>query len=236
MKTLEKNWFSTGLIDFEYKQYILLDYLQFIEGMYEEKKLYPSFQELIDVYKTTQEYKNNISTFRESIKTKKLIGADWSEPRLIFEDVIEPDLLVDEIERIVEFSLPLFKECIRKGREIYDSVDDDVEIKSIGVEPIHNSDGFLVVRYDKIFFVYKYSVSSIHENSIDQSRVLELEEFCRYKSTLSNNIDNIKQKLVKKNGNVNMSTYFIDINSIVVPMNETLLPIIRRKFLSSLFF
>ncbi len=40
MSTLPKNWLTEGLIDFEYKKYILLSYTQQVKGSFKERKLY----------------------------------------------------------------------------------------------------------------------------------------------------------------------------------------------------
>ncbi|HMS51537.1 MAG TPA: hypothetical protein PKD56_04360, partial [Chitinophagales bacterium] len=47
MKTLSENWISEGLIDFEYKKYILLAYLQHVSKHFDEETLYPMLADLI---------------------------------------------------------------------------------------------------------------------------------------------------------------------------------------------
>ena len=37
MKKLEKDWLTRGLIDFEYKKYILLSYLQGVQSYFDDK-------------------------------------------------------------------------------------------------------------------------------------------------------------------------------------------------------
>jgi len=236
VKSLDKNWFSSGLIDLEYKQYILLDYFQFVQNSFKENNLFPVFQNLISTYKSTQEYKNNINIFKESIKMRTLVGVDMSGPKLIYEESVEQDDMVDEMERIVDFSIPLFQENIKIGKEIYDSIDNNLEIKCVGIEPLYNLDGYMTVRHNKVFIVYKYTISIIHENTSERSRIMNMEEVCRYKSTLTNNIDSIKTKLIKKFDSVNPAVYFVDATMNDLSLDNALLPIIKRKFLLSYFF
>jgi len=44
MKKLPTNWLTDGLINFEYKKYLLLAYLKSVEEEFESKRLYPFFQ------------------------------------------------------------------------------------------------------------------------------------------------------------------------------------------------
>ena len=51
MGTLSENWLTEDIMDFEYKKYIVLGYLQNVETHFNEQKLYPDFAELIAHYK-----------------------------------------------------------------------------------------------------------------------------------------------------------------------------------------
>jgi len=50
LKSLGLNWFIEGSIDFEYKKYILLDYLQEINRHFDKSKLYPNLTDLVFHY------------------------------------------------------------------------------------------------------------------------------------------------------------------------------------------
>jgi hypothetical protein len=54
MKKLEEDWLTKGLIDFEYKKYILLDYLQHIKEQFKERRLYPFLSDLVFHYNYNQ--------------------------------------------------------------------------------------------------------------------------------------------------------------------------------------
>ena len=46
MSSLSTNWITEKHIDFEYKKYVLLGYLQHVNESFTENKLYPSLSEL----------------------------------------------------------------------------------------------------------------------------------------------------------------------------------------------
>ena len=78
MENLNANWFVEGLVDFEYKKYVLLAYLETVKKQFNQTKLYPQFSDLIGHHR-------NLSTFKEG-KTKmaenfpqSLTGVDIKE-------------------------------------------------------------------------------------------------------------------------------------------------------------
>ena len=56
---LSKNWITEGIIDFEYKKYILLAYLQHIKSEFDERKLYPMLSDLFFHYQNLLQFKEN---------------------------------------------------------------------------------------------------------------------------------------------------------------------------------
>ena len=59
MIELTKNWITEKHIDFEYKKYILLAYLQDVKKNFDSTKLYPWLSELIEHYKNVLAVRDN---------------------------------------------------------------------------------------------------------------------------------------------------------------------------------
>ena len=103
MKKLSETWFAEGYIDFELKKYTLLAYLQQINKYFNESKLYPQLADLIFHY-------NNIVAFRENKKylqeqfPKKLTGVQLEKLQNLYEQMIEDDDLMQQLEEIIHFS------------------------------------------------------------------------------------------------------------------------------------
>src|SRR5580704_1193598 len=105
MTTLNQNWLTEGLVDFEYKKYLLLSYLQEVGKNFDEKKLYPRLSELVEHY-------NNIKLFKEqkmaAIKDfpKEVTRMDFEKFKLEYKEVYGEDDLLKEIDSIVDFAVP----------------------------------------------------------------------------------------------------------------------------------
>ena len=84
MGTLSENWLTEDLMDFEYKKYIVLGYLQNIKAHFKEQKLYPDFAELIAHYKNLILLKNNTTSLENNFK-KTLSGIDYTNLKLQYQ-------------------------------------------------------------------------------------------------------------------------------------------------------
>ena len=106
-------WYIESPIDFEHKQYVLLSYLQTVDGSFIDKKLSPH---LLHMEKMIYEMMN----FRESFSDMK--RRFDKERYIFFEDNSklegENNHLVEEIIEIVEFSLPQVETRLKLGKTI----------------------------------------------------------------------------------------------------------------------
>ena len=59
METLSKNWITENHIDFEYKKYVLLAYLQNVSDNFSDHRLYPFLSDLVEHYRSLKILKDN---------------------------------------------------------------------------------------------------------------------------------------------------------------------------------
>jgi hypothetical protein len=57
MEKLSKDWLTQGLIDFEYKKYLLMAYLQTVKSSFGKVELYPFLADLVFHYRNLQAVK-----------------------------------------------------------------------------------------------------------------------------------------------------------------------------------
>src|SRR3990167_7067229 len=100
MDALSKDWLIEKHIDFEYKKYILLAYLQKVEEYFAGMKLYPHLRDIIQHYKNLITLKENTETlfgnFPQTIKNLNL-----EEFYVAYKNVIEDDALMQELKSII---------------------------------------------------------------------------------------------------------------------------------------
>ena len=236
MKTLSETWFAEGYIDFELKKYTLLAYLQEINKGYKENKLYPHLADIIFHY-------NNIITFRDNKKllqdqfVKKLTGIQIEKLQLLYQQVIEDDSLMQELEDIILFAAARMKETISDGAEIYEFVEEKINITPIGLVPLENNEGyfFLNAGNENMTRVYQYSIS-IFETHLEQFRTIHTHYIDNWYKSIANTYETIKSDLLKHKRDLPNPAVFALETPLKFPLEETLLPIAKRclvKYIST---
>ena len=132
MATLSKNWITEKLIDFEYKKYILLAYLQEVNKHFELNRLYPDMSELISHYHNTKILKENKKQLFDSFP-RQVKKVDVQHFFIQYEKLLQDDELMKEIESIIDYSIPKFEHYLNEGKQIYEFAEKHMEIFPVGV-------------------------------------------------------------------------------------------------------
>ncbi len=229
MKQLSETWFAEGYIDFELKKYTLLAYLKEINSCFNENKLYPQLSDLIFHF-------NNIVAFRENKKhlqehfPKKFTGVQIQKLQILYEQMIEDDELMNELESIINYSAGEMKTTISNGTEIYEFVEDKMLISPIGLIPLDIQEGyfFLSAGNTKETRVYQYRLSFFEKHD-EKFRTIKTSYIDVWHRTMANTYENIKYQLIKQNTAFpNPAVYSIE-TELSFPLEETLLPIAKRR-------
>lgn len=229
MKSLSETWFADGYIDFELKKYTLLAYLQEVNKYFNENKLYPQLAEVIFHY-------NNIVAFRENKKylqeqfPKKFTGIQLQKLQLLYEQMIEDDELMSELEEIIHFAANQMRTTISSGTELYEFIEDKITINPIGIIPLEQSEGyfFLSETATKDTRVYYYRLS-IFEKHDEKYRSIRTEFINNWYRSMVNTYESIKTELIRNRSILpNPAVYAIE-TCFNYPVEETLLPIAKRS-------
>ncbi len=160
MKTLSQTWFADGYIDFELKKYTLLAYLQEINKNFIETKLYPQLADVIFHYNNIVAFKENKKHLQEQFP-KKLTGVQIEKLQVLYEAMIEDDALMQELEEIINYSANTMKKTITSGTEIYEFVENKLNILPVGIMPLDHKEGYFFLCEGKAnnTWVYQYRIS-----------------------------------------------------------------------------
>jgi hypothetical protein len=100
MKALSETWFADGYIDFELKKYTLLAYLQEVNKYFNQNKLYPQLADVIFHYHNLVAFRENKKFLQEQFP-KKLTGVQLEKLQTLYEQIIQDDELMQELEEII---------------------------------------------------------------------------------------------------------------------------------------
>jgi len=231
MVTLGDDWLTEKHIDFEYKKYVLLAFLQQVEKDFELQKLYPSLREIIKHYNQVKAIKERKEELYNSFPAKAT-DIDTEKMQLVYEKIFHDNRLMHELESIINFSIPHLENHLAEGKKIYDAIESQLNIFPVGVIPLRSKEGYLFIRDGKNADtnVYEYDIT-FFEQSDAKYRGIHTEYVKTWETDLSMTYQYIKLELLKEKQNIpNPATYAIE-SEWVVPLEETLLPIAKRCLL-----
>ena len=228
MKSLSETWFADGYIDFELKKYTLLAYLKEIHFHFDQKKLYPQLADIIFHY-------NNLVSFRENKKflqeqfPKKLSGVQVEKLQLLYQQMMEDDELMTELESIINYASSKMRNTITNGAELYETVEKNMSISPVGIIPLKQHEGYFFLMDTGVNTkVYEYRLS-IYEKHDEKYRSIQTEYVDTWYRSISQTVEHIKSELIKKRTALpNPAVYIIETNS-NWPVDETLLPVAKRS-------
>jgi len=206
MERLRPGWFLQGLWDEEYQRYRLLAYLQKVRRAFLAQRLYPPLTDLIDSYE------------------ELLVLA---QARQATAAIDTPD---DILYRIVQFALPKLEEGIQEGQEIYNLIEQQIQVEVIGIVPIYKAEGYVFLRRgaEKIVRAYYYEIRPLQDKEgYVGIRLDPVDEFTF--SMLSIPPIALREKLLQAHKKLPTPLTIAVESPLEVPLQETLLPIIKRN-------
>jgi len=229
MKSLSETWFAEGYIDFELKKYTLLAYLQEVNKYFTESKLYPLLADVIFHY-------NNIVAFRENKKflqehfPKKLSGIQMEKLQMLYEQIILDDELMQELENIIQYSAGKMKTIISNGTEIYEFVEEKINIAPVGLIPLDIQEGYFFLSNGNVKStrVYYYRLSFFEKHD-EKYRSIKTSYIDIWQRSIAQTYEHIKSDLIRHRSELpNPAVYSIE-SAFTFPVDETLLPVAKRS-------
>ncbi|MEQ8337921.1 MAG: hypothetical protein RIA62_11275 [Cyclobacteriaceae bacterium] len=228
MNELKHDWLTDGIIDYEFKKYILLAYLKTIREKFDQTELYPFLSDLVFHYKNLLKVKSNKELIYESFP-KTITKADFRKLKFSYKKLVYDGEVMSEIEDIISFAIPKMEQRINEGKELYEFVEDNLELSPIGLIPIYKEEGYLLLHQDagRDVTVFRYQLK-MFEKADENYRAISTEYLGQEMHSISRTFESIKLDLVKKYTYLpNPATYLV-VSKLNFPVSQTVLPIAKR--------
>lgn len=234
MKVLDSDWLIKGLIDYEYKKYMLLSYLQEVRSSFIKTKLYPGLADLVFHYRNLIFLRENQVMLKDAFP-KELTSADLQKLQLNYTRIINDDEVMKEIEEILMFAIPSIKKALDEGKDIYEFVESQCEISSVGLSPLYANEGYMLVSQPPSTetIIYRYQIT-VFENVDEKYRGINTTLIEKKQKSSFYTYEQLKIDLVKQFKEMpNPATYLVT-SKYKFPHQETLLPIAKRMLVKAL--
>lgn len=228
MKTLSQTWFAEGYIDFELKKYTLLAYLQEIHKHFDQTKLYPQLADLIFHYNNLRAFRQNKEFLKQQFP-KKFTQVDIRKLEMLYEQIVGDDEMMNELEEILLYAMEKMSSTIQDGTQIYEYVEDKLNIFPVGLIPLDNVEGYFFLsngmQTQTRVFQYRMSIFEKHD---EKYRSIKTSFIAEWERNFVNTFESIKAELIRNKTDLpNPAVYGIE-TSLTIPLEETLLPIAKR--------
>lgn len=234
MKKLSPNWFVEGTLDFEYKKYILLAYLQDVSQEFAEMRLYPAFADLIYHYQNLAQFQAKKQRLSNRFP-KQLDKDEFRRMQLSYNPEITDDETLDEIESIVNYAIPQLKPSLKAGKEIYEFTEEHIEIEPVGITPLYKNEGYILIRVENQQDVdaFEYRIVFL-ENTDANYHGISFTHLDSFRLSLSNTYEAIRKNLIQTYTKLpNPATYLLYAHK-PFPWKSTLIPMAKRIMLGYL--
>ena len=228
MEKLRQDWVTDGLIDAEYKRYILLAYLKSVRNAFGQTELYPSLGELVFHYNNLLQIKKNKSLLSDQFPNE-MAGIDRKRLELIYKEMVKDDDVMKELGDIIEYSLPQVKSVLEEGKEIYDFVESNCELLPVGLMPLYVDEGyfFIAVPQKRETDIFRYQVT-LFEQPQESYRGIHVQRVDQMKKGIGVTYEGLKRKLIKKFRDLPTPATFAVESQFAFPLNATLIPVAKR--------
>ena len=232
---MNTDWVFQEPIDFEHKQYVLLDFLQKMDKQLQNLKLYPNFQQI-----SLHLASINLITEKGQYLTLTRLLKD-PDDEILISDLLANSLPLFTKEEILE----IYKVCLYSNDRIKDFFNQakalwDVANDSISIEPIQNSkniepkEGLFFIKDNGLTHLYEFTVKPIKKGVVDTKCVIKKVCICE-EDSFEEKLSEVKKSLIK---NINDPKIYKNLIVFKVhhteqfPFKETLLPISKRKVMN----
>ncbi|MBC6400107.1 MAG: hypothetical protein GDA51_07025 [Ekhidna sp.] len=228
MNTLKHDWLTEGLIDYEYKKYILLAYLKDVKSRFNQSELYPFMADLVFHYRNLIKVKESKELLHDNFP-KSLSRADFAKLQLTYDKIVNDDEVMCQIEEILLFALPRIRDILEEGKELYEFVEENIEMVPVGLTPIYADEGYLLINQDNQadVAIYRYQMT-LFEHAEEKYRSLNTHYIRNEVRKINKTYENIKIELTRSYSDLPNPATYAAISKLKFPLESTVLPIAKR--------
>lgn len=228
---MDTDWLFEGIVDSEEKEYRLLSYFQKLNKNLEEMKVYPTFTEI-------SLHLGNIQTL---INQNKILYSERElnsfDDELLITDLKLKDIPVlaedeyVEYQKILKSSLPKLEYYFSVMKSIWEIAYESIKVTvKKNKNNIESKNGFFYYKTKDNLYIWSYNNRKVKNIDTTKTNIKLIHKEPISELTIQEIISNIRMSQNKPKNH--KSPIFEVICDEVFPLEETLIPIFKRKIMS----
>ena len=223
------DWLEKGPLDLEYKQYKLLAYLKEVDQDWNQYLLYPHLTNVVEYNRLLNLISKNKSEIEE-LFPKEMVGIDLETKKIIYEVKQQPnEMMGEDIQEIIEWGISRLDEYSQIGIIIYEDIAEDIIVERVGLESNVKDEGYIIFNGDTVN-VYYFNIGRIIMD-VDGGRFLFTKKVKEFKRKKFQTTNDIKLEILKEGTHLSVPEFYSVEGHRPYPLEETVLPMVKRKIM-----
>jgi regulator of sigma D len=229
---MNTDWLFDGILDAEQKQYVLLDYFQKMNQYLERMEVYPMFIEI----------SLHLGNMQTLLTQNKILYTDRkltsNDDELVLSDLKVKDIPVLDDDEVIEYqkilknSQPQLHDYFNFAKSIWSIVYDSIEVAvKKNKNNLQSKSGFFSYKTPEKVYVWQYTTRRVYKTNGQTKTSVKLIFDGQQDDLTIPEIISTFSKTYEKN-NENLYPVFEVFCSDIFPLEQTLLPIFKRKILA----
>lgn len=224
---LNRYWASTPAFDLELKRYQLLAFLQRVQRGFDAEKLYPYLTELrlqVADLLTLQQGREASQVLRQG----EVLGLDLRNARVVRS--LRPDpAQLEVVDELVAMALPDLQQRTHAGEDLRRALLNALELRPVGLQPMHQYEGWLLLRDGAEARAYSYSIPWVVSSAaFDPATQVRTQYVTSFSWGPTSRLEHVRQRLEQELPSPFwVATYALE-SERRLPRMETLLPLARH--------
>jgi hypothetical protein len=162
-------------------------------------------------------------------------GVDIQQMKLMYQAILQDDEMMEILNDIVAYALPMFEDAIYEGRELYEIVEEHIRMDTVGIVPLYNKEGYFVLTDEDTeeASIYRYDLSSI-EKPDETFRTISSSLLKKVKKSKYDGFEDLKLELINDYEELPVPAIYRFHSTLQVPHDQTFLPVTKRILLKEL--
>lgn len=220
MNLFEHNWMTSKWVDFEFKKYTLLGYLQKVSGKFREQRVYPYLSVLRNEYQLLLSLKEATKSHLPNDLQRMLSGESLDQT--ISEEM-------KTVHQLVRFALPRMNETLAQGDELIEKVKTVIRFEPVGLLPCNRREGYVIFRHQSLARTYRYALRNVAPGNDNEIHTSHLKTWFLREDVTSafRPAADIKYELLRTHRDLPNPAVFEVSYNLSLPYPETLVPVCR---------
>jgi hypothetical protein len=229
---LPTDWILRPTLDLEFKQYEFLAYLQTLRSELEHLRLYPALRSMAARLRDLRQLETGLSGAQPSVASIHALAPLGAQER----EVPEPHDALGTVVALVAYAVPRLEDVLKEGIDLRKELASHIHLSTVGLLPLDQSTGYLLVHQGKEAHAYRYDASLVRTASrTDFGLNLATRHVAHYTVGLATTYEWIKLDLVERDRELPNPAMFAFEAEVELPRLETYLPLAKRLVHEQLF-